>query len=159
MYNPNRLHKLFFVVSLHRRSGNVSTAATTCKSSSTYFVWRWANSYFLSGKRIFYLPFFVFLSGGLEPQRRRRCFGEVNRHDSMSVMVGCAPVWPDLGKICHFGKSLQVFGKFLAAYSLFGKMLSLLWQICDIIGLNFIVANGQILKNNSTIWSHWLCHS
>ena len=34
-------------------------------------------------------------------------------------------------------------------------MLSLLWQIYDIIGLIFIVANGQILKNNLTIWSHW----
>ena len=54
----------------------------------------------------------------------------------------------------HFGKSLQVFGKFLTVYFLFGKMLSLLWQICDIIGLYFIVANGQILKNNLTIWSH-----
>ena len=34
-------------------------------------------------------------------------------------------------------------------------MLSLLWQICDNIGLIFIVANGQILKNNPTIWSHY----
>ena len=31
-----------------------------------------------------------------------------------------------------------------------------LWQICDIIGLIFIAANGQILKNNPTIWLHWL---
>ena len=34
-------------------------------------------------------------------------------------------------------------------------MLSLLWQICDIIGLIFGVANGQILKNIPTIWLHW----
>ena len=34
-------------------------------------------------------------------------------------------------------------------------MLSLLWQICDIV-LIFIAANGIILKNNLTIWSHWL---
>ena len=39
-------------------------------------------------------------------------------------------------------------------FFLFGKMLSLLWQISDIIGLIFIVANGQILKNNLAIWSH-----
>ena len=26
-------------------------------------------------------------------------------------------------------------------------MLSILWQICDMIGLIFIDANGQILKN------------
>ena len=45
-------------------------------------------------------------------------------------------VWPDLAKFRHFGKSIQVFG-----------------QICDIIGLIIIVANGQILKNNLTTWS------
>ena len=65
-----------------------------------------------------------------------------------------SPVWPYLVKFWHFGKSLQVFGKFLTVYFLFGKMLILLWQICDIIGLIFAVANGQILKNNLTIWSH-----
>ena len=38
-------------------------------------------------------------------------------------------------------------------YFLFGKMLSLLWQIRDIAGLIVSVANTQILKNNLTIWS------
>ena len=61
------------------------------------------------------------------------------------------------GKIRHFGESLQIFGQFLTVYLLFGKMLNLLWQICDIIGLIFIVGNGQILKNNLTIWSHCQC--
>ena len=28
-------------------------------------------------------------------------------------------------------------------------------QICDIIGLILIIANGKILKNNLTIWSRW----
>ena len=64
-------------------------------------------------------------------------------------------MWPDLAKFRQFGKNLQVFGNFLTIYLLFGKMLSLLCQICDIIGLIFIVANGQILKNNLTIWSRW----
>ena len=64
-------------------------------------------------------------------------------------------VWPDSAKFRHFVKSLQVFGKFLKVCFLFGKMLSLLWQICDIIEVIFNVANGQILKNNLTIWSHW----
>ena len=41
------------------------------------------------------------------------------------------------------------------AYLLFGKMLSLLWQIFDIVGLIFSVENGQKLKNKLTIWSHW----
>ena len=60
------------------------------------------------------------------------------------------------GEISPFGKNLLALGKFLTVYFLFGKMLSLLWQICDIIGLIFGVANGQILKNILTIWSHWL---
>ena len=61
-----------------------------------------------------------------------------------------------LAKFHHFAKSLQVFGKFLTVYFLFGNMLSHLWQICDIIGLIFHFPNGQILKNNLTIWSHCL---
>ena len=52
-----------------------------------------------------------------------------------------SPVWPDLAKFRHFGKSLQVFGQFLTVCICFGKMLSLLWQIWDIIGLIFIVLN------------------
>ena len=64
------------------------------------------------------------------------------------------PVWRDLAKFRHFGKSLRVFGKFVTFYFIFGEILSSLWQICVIIGLIFIVANGQILKNNLTIWSH-----
>ena len=59
-------------------------------------------------------------------------------------------VWPDLAKFHHFGK-------FSTVYFLFGKMLSLLWQICDIIELIFIDANGQILKNNPTIC--WQCRT
>ena len=57
--------------------------------------------------------------------------------------------------VTRFGKILPLcqiaFGKFLTVYFIFGKMLSLLWQICDIIGLISIVANGQTLKNNLTI--------
>ena len=64
-------------------------------------------------------------------------------------------VWPDLAKFRHFGNILQVFGNFLTVYFLFGKMLSLLWRIRCTIGLIFIVAYGQILKNNPTIWLHW----
>ena len=64
------------------------------------------------------------------------------------------PVWPDLAKFRHFGKNLQVVDQFLMVYFVFGKIMSLPWQICDNIGLIFIVANGQILKNNLTIWSH-----
>ena len=65
-------------------------------------------------------------------------------------------VWLDLAKFRHFGKSLPIFGKFLTVYFLFGKMLSLLWQTCDIIGEIFVAANGQMLKYNLIIWSYWL---
>ena len=63
-------------------------------------------------------------------------------------------VSPDLAKFRHFIKNLQIFYKILTVYFLFGKMLSILWQICDIIGLIFIAVNVQILNNNVTIWSH-----
>ena len=42
----------------------------------------------------------------------------------------------------------------MIVHFLFGKMLSILWQICDIMGLVSFVSNGQILKYNLTIWSH-----
>ena len=64
-------------------------------------------------------------------------------------------VWPDLAKFRHFGKTLEVFGKFFTIYFLFGKMLCQLRQIYYIIGQILIVANGQLLKNSVTIWSHW----
>ena len=56
--------------------------------------------------------------------------------------------------VSYFGENLHVFGKFLTVYFLPGRMVSLLWLICYIVGLIFIVANGQILKNNLIIWSH-----
>ena len=66
------------------------------------------------------------------------------------------PVWPDLAKFCHFGKGLQVFGKKWRFISDLAKWWTYFGKICDIIGLIFSVANGQILKNNRTIWSHCL---
>ena len=56
--------------------------------------------------------------------------------------VDCDQIWRNFATL--------VFGKFLMVYFLFGKILSLLWLICYIIGLIFIVATGQILKNNLT---------
>ena len=58
--------------------------------------------------------------------------------------------------VTRFGEILPLWQKFtiLTVYFLFGKMLCLLWQICDIIVLIFIAANGQIWNNNLTSWSH-----
>ena len=88
----------------------------------------------------------------------RKKYSKFKEH-SFSAFVRWRPVWPDLAKFRRFGKSLHTFGKILTVYFLFGKMLSLLRQICDIIGLIFIVANGQILKNNLTTWSHCWRHT
>ena len=65
------------------------------------------------------------------------------------------------GRVTRFGEISPVWQKFISlrkkmtVYFLFGKILSLLWQIWDIVGLIFSVANGQIFKNDLTIWSHW----
>ena len=63
----------------------------------------------------------------------------------------CDQIWQNLR---HFGKNFKVFGNILMVNFLFVKMLKLLWQICFITGLIFVVAKGQILKHNLTIWSH-----
>ena len=59
------------------------------------------------------------------------------------------------GDILPLWQNCTSLSNFLTVYFLFGKMLSLLCQTCHTIGLIFIVANGQIKKKNSTIWSHW----
>ena len=55
----------------------------------------------------------------------------------------------------RFGEILPLWQKFTSLWQkfdslfLFGKMLSLLWQICDIVGLIFSVPNSQTLKKKS----------
>ena len=65
-------------------------------------------------------------------------------------------VWPDWVKFHHFGKIFKVLGNILWVYLLFGKISDLFWQILYAIGQVFIDVNGQMLKNNLAIWSHWL---
>ena len=60
----------------------------------------------------------------------------------------CDLIWQNFAILAKVSKS---FGKFLMVYF---KMLSLLWQICDIIGPILIVANCQNLKTNLTIGLH-----
>ena len=67
------------------------------------------------------------------------------------------PITVSVTRFCEISPLWQKFTscwQIFMVYFLFGKMLSLLWQICDIIGLIFILATGQILKNNQTILSH-----
>ena len=73
----------------------------------------------------------------------------------------CYQIWRNFAILAKVYKSLA---NFVTVYFLFGKML---WQTCDIIGLIFIVANGQILKTesnhlvtlavsyNNNVLNHW----
>ena len=61
----------------------------------------------------------------------------------------CDQIWRNFATLAK----VKVFGKFQTVYFLFGKMLSPILQICKIVGLICIIGNGQILKNNPTIWS------
>ena len=47
----------------------------------------------------------------------------------------------------RFGEISPLWQKF-TSFGQFFDGLFLIWQICDIFGLIFIVANGQILKDN-----------
>ena len=86
--------------------------------------------------------------------KERKTQNRVVVGETIKGSIGSLAVWPDLTKFRHFGKKCHAFCKFLTFYFLFGKMLSLLLQIWYIIVLIFILADGQILKNNLTIWSH-----
>ena len=60
------------------------------------------------------------------------------------------PVQPKLEKFCHFGTTLKNFGHFEWVDSVFGKILSLLWQILNSIGQILNNENGQILNRQSS---------
>ena len=66
-------------------------------------------------------------------------------------------VWPDLAKFWHFGKNIQQsLAIFQKLYLVFGSILNLLGQKIAIRQSFTTAVNGQILKNNIFIWSHWL---
>ena len=69
-----------------------------------------------------------------------------------------APVWPDLPKFRHFCEILKVFGHFSGFIEHFGQKFETTLANFDSDGQDLIVENGQILKNNLAIWSHWLAH-
>ena len=73
----------------------------------------------------------------------------------VALLCAQSPVWPDLPKCCHFFKNLHIFGNIFTVYFIFVKVLNPLWHNFYAFGQFFIVVNGQILKNNLAIWSHW----
>ena len=64
-------------------------------------------------------------------------------------------VWPDLAKFRNFSTMLKNIDYIERVHLVFGEVLSLFGQILYAFGQIFIVANGQIEKNNLVIWSHW----
>ena len=65
-------------------------------------------------------------------------------------------MWPDLVKFENFEKMSKVFGNSLKVNLVIGKMLLLLWQKTNAIGQIFVTVNGQILRIDLAIWSHWV---
>ena len=61
----------------------------------------------------------------------------------------CDQIWRNFATLANVYKNLAYFWQFISYLA-----TCILWQIWDIIGLNIITTNGQILKNNVTIWSH-----
>ena len=63
----------------------------------------------------------------------------------------CDQIRPNFATLAKFYKSLAIFWRF---FSYFAKCWAHFGEFGNIIGLIFIVANGQMLRNNLTIWSH-----
>ena len=64
-------------------------------------------------------------------------------------------MWPNLAKFHHFGiflKSSAIFWGFI--YLVFSKVLNPIMAKISIRQI-LMVLNGQILKNDVAIWSHW----
>ena len=57
--------------------------------------------------------------------------------------------------ISSLWRKFKSLGQIFRVNLVFGKILILLWQKCDPIGLVFIFVDGQIFQNNLAIWSHW----
>ena len=63
----------------------------------------------------------------------------------------CDQIWRDFTTMHKFTSLWKIFD----ALFLIRQNAEPFWQNCVKIGLIFIVANGQLLKNYLTIWSHW----
>ena len=61
--------------------------------------------------------------------------------------------------VTRLGEILLVFGKKLTVYFLYSKMLSQLWQICDIIGLFSLLQMAKYWKIFNLITLQWVTRS
>ena len=59
-------------------------------------------------------------------------------------------------RFCEISPLWQKFGTIFQIYLIFDKVLNPLWHNLYALRQFCILENGQILKNNLTIWSHLL---
>ena len=69
------------------------------------------------------------------------------------ICFGTLTVVTSFGEFSPFWQNLESLGQFFQG--LFWKILDRLWLILYAIGQVFIDVNGQMLKNNLSIWSQW----
>ena len=62
-------------------------------------------------------------------------------------------VWPDLAKVRQFCQKLKDLN-FLGFVEYLSKKWTNFGKVCMVLGPFFVVANGQILKNDLIIWSN-----
>ena len=77
-------------------------------------------------------------------------YNDVPKHKVYTISV------TRIGEISPLWQIIYVFGNFLRVYLLFGIHFNPLWHFLNAIGQIFIDVNGQKLKNNLAIWSHWI---
>ena len=70
---------------------------------------------------------------------------------SRKELFQCDQIWQNIATLAKVYKFLANFWMFFLIW----QNAEPIWHIRDIFGPIFIVANGQTLKNNLTIWSHW----
>ena len=65
-------------------------------------------------------------------------------------------VWPDWAKFRHLDKLSKIFGKYLVVYLVLDKILICFGKLIIHFKEIWSIERSQIMKNNVTIWTHWL---
>ena len=102
-----------------------------------------------------FIPFPSFTWLIIYYQARAREEEGFTHQPSASAKLIRRAMWPEVVKFGLFGKIFKVWCNFWCVYLLFSKILNLLCQIFDTFGQTIIDVNGQMLKNDLAIWSHW----
>ena len=74
---------------------------------------------------------------------------------SITLCTSIGPVWPDLAKFRHFGKTFKVLGNFWRLIYYLGKFWADFGKFCMSWGKSYW-CKWPKFKNNLSIWSHWI---